>query len=507
VRVTTVARFLAPLLFFFAALAGIPLAISLVDPAGNPHGPRPWLATIALGWAAAAGLRWIGRRADPEDLHLREGLALTALFWFGASLIAAVGIHLGTPPEVTWSGSLFEAVSGLTTTGSSVLGGPVAPESLDPSLLMWRSLLQWLGGIGIVVMALTLLPLFAGGGGFALFRSEVPGIRAERLVPRIADTARILVLFYLALTAAVTAGLLACGVGTFDAVNHAMTTVSTGGFSTRSDSVEGLRSPAAEWVIIAGMYLAALDFGLMLRSLAGRPDGLFASSQWRWFSLVLIAATALVVLVLAADGRYASLHDLVRDSAFQVASIGSSTGFGTGYDVSGYGGASWEAWPAAAAIAILALMAVGGCTGSTAGGFKFARLLVLIATARREVRHPLIGRAATDRHRPPRRASARGTPRTPGDRDRRDRVPHLGCGHRGAGAPRPRRGDRDLGDADLDLQHGPRPRQRRSSGELPPLRPRLALRLRRGDAPRATRVLLGADGAHAGELAAVSPGE
>jgi len=386
VRLRIVAKILGYLLACMTSVGLVPLGMSWLDHQGNPHGTAPWLAMIGAGWGTAALLVWIGRRGRPEELAIREGLAVTTCFWVVSSLIAGLGIYLATPRELGPLACWFEAVSGLTTTGATIFGETVSVEGLDNSLLLWRSLLQWMGGIGIVVMSLTLLPLLTGGGGYQLYRAEVPGITTDRLAPRIADTARLLLQFYVAFTLVVAVALTACGADVFPAINHALTTVATGGFSTFDDSIEGFESSAAEWVTIAGMLLGGLNFGLLLAAIHGRPGRLLRSVEARIYLWLFALLATVVAATLALDGGYQDLHAMIRDACFQTASLLSSTGYATGHDVGAYSYQSWESWPTVAVMCLVFLMIFGGCTGSTAGGFKLARLLVLVRSAQRELR-------------------------------------------------------------------------------------------------------------------------
>lgn len=378
-RFHVVARAVGALIACLALVGLLPLLADWV--AGFPI--WPWLVMLALLCGCGGGLWYWGSRRD-EQMGLREGVAITSLIWIIASFLAGTGIWLATPAS-TWMEGWFEAMSGFTTTGSSIFGEQVAIADLSPGVHLWRALLQWMGGIGIVVISLALLPLLVAGSGFQLYRAEVPGIDTDRLAPRIRDSARILLRLYLGMTIFVFLGLMACGANAFDAICHAMTTVSTGGFSTYDNSVEGLGSAAAEWILIIGMLLAGFNFGLLLQAVRGKPLRIWRSSEARLYLLLCGVASALVACSLAlAEPAYAGRpHDLLRDSFFQVVSLTTTTGFGTGYDILP---AAWEAWPAPATVTLLFLMIGGACAGSTAGGIKLVRFLVAWTAARRELR-------------------------------------------------------------------------------------------------------------------------
>jgi trk system potassium uptake protein TrkH len=379
-----VAKILGYLVMGLGLIGILPLLLSIV--ARDTHGPWPWLIMISLAGVVGGGLAFAGHKAPGKDLGIREGVAVTSLVWVVASLVSAVGIWFAAP-MATFMEAWFEAMSGFTTSGSTVFGSIAPIESLDHSLLLWRSIMQWMGGIGIVVISLALLPLLAGGSGFQLYRAEVPGITADRLAPRIADTARLLVGFYMGLTVAIVLGLLACGVSLFDAVCHAMTTASTGGFSPYDDSAEGLDSIAAEWVLIVGMLVSAINFGLLILALRGKPLKIWQNNEARVFLILVTLACAIVIIDLA---LFSSLylddwHGLIRDSIFQVISLSTSTGYGTGFD-STPGFVGWEGWPAAATSMMVMFMVMGGCTGSTAGGTKVIRWIVMWKASRRELK-------------------------------------------------------------------------------------------------------------------------
>ncbi|MHC5067654.1 MAG: TrkH family potassium uptake protein, partial [Planctomycetota bacterium] len=306
-RIGIIAKALGALLLLLVAAGALPLIADAW--AGQPI--TPWLVMLAAYTGIGGGLLWIGRRSDPSHMGIREGIAVTALIWLLASFIAGFSIELSTSASLVdgW----FESMSGFTTTGSSVFGGDRPIEELTPGVLLWRALMQWMGGIGIVVISLALLPLLVGGSGFQVYRAEVPGIDADRLAPRIRDTARILFGFYLLLTGLVFISLLACGIGGFDAACHALTTVATGGFSTFDNSIEGLNSAAAEWVVIGGMLAAGINFGLLIQALRGRPLRVWQSPETRLYLLLIGGSWLLLTLIVglgaAADGSSPVYHD------------------------------------------------------------------------------------------------------------------------------------------------------------------------------------------------------
>lgn len=319
----------------------------------------PFIGSAAL----AAALGWVGfrRTSLARDLTVREGYAVVSLAWIAIGLMGAVpylwtGV-IGSPIE-----AVFESVSGFTTTGATVFGDI---ESLPRGVLFWRSFTHWIGGMGIIVLGIAILP-FLGVGGMQLFRAEVPGPTPERLQPRIAQTAKLLWYVYAGLTATQVVLYLLGGMDPFEAVNHAFATLATGGFSTRNASLAAYDSPYLQYVTILFMYLAGINFTLHYRAATGKPARYFADAEWRAYTMIAVGATLLVFLSVVASGLYVELgiERAFRDALFQVVSIATTTGF-VNYD--------YELWPAATHLVLLILMFVGGMAGSTAGGMKVLR--------------------------------------------------------------------------------------------------------------------------------------
>jgi trk system potassium uptake protein TrkH len=312
-----------------------------------------------------------------RDLSVREGYAVVSLSWMAVGVAGALPYILSGSIERPVA-ALFESVSGFTTTGATVF---TDIEALPHGILFWRSLTQWLGGMGIIVLGVAILP-FLGVGGMQLFRAEVPGPTPERLQPRIAHTAKLLWLVYGALTAAQAGLYLLGGMEPFDAVTHSFTTLSTGGFSPRNASLAAYPSPFIQYVTIIFMYLAGINFTLHYRAATGRPSVYLHDREWRFFTLLAVGATALVLLLTVAGGMYddTGFERGLRDSLFQVASIITTTGFvSTDYGL----------WPIGAQFVLLLLMFVGGMAGSTAGGIKALRFYVLARQTLSELKKSL----------------------------------------------------------------------------------------------------------------------
>ena len=329
------------------------------------------IAIAGLIAVVAGGAAFLSTSA-PKDVTVREGYVIVTLAWAGMGAFGALPYLLtGTIDSVV--PALFESVSGFTTTGATVLTGL---DTMAPGILFWRSLTQWLGGMGIIVLAIAVLP-FLGVGGMQLLKAEVPGLAPERLRPRITQTAKLLWYVYLALTLLQIGLYIAGGMSGFDAVNHAFTTMSTGGFSTRDASLGAFPSPFIQWVTTVFMYLAGINFALHFKAVSPRR-GVFhraytKDSEWRFYTRVLLAATALIVAVNLAAGDYgmslAGLEEALRDAAFQSASIMTTTGFAS---------EDYALWVPPAQVMLFLLMFVGGMAGSTAGGVKTVRVLLLL---------------------------------------------------------------------------------------------------------------------------------
>ena len=365
-----VAKVLAFLMLVTAVCLLLPAVVALIY---REPDWRHFLAAALMG-AVVGGLALVFLR-DAPDLRIREGFAVVAFGWIWVGVLGAMPFW--------WSGQIpgftdavFESISGFTTTGASILSDI---EGRSHATLFWRALTQWLGGMGIVLLAVAILPLL-GVGGMQLFRAEVPGPVAERLTPRIRETAKRLWGVYVLLTGLEVLALLLAGMGFFDAICHAFATMATGGFSNHNSSVGGYATPAVEWVIIVFMFLAGVNFSLHYVALTGRWRSYAKDEEFRFYLVILGLATALVVTVLSAANFYADGGTTVRHALFQVIAITTTTGFGT---------ADYLLWPPFAHALLLMLMAVGGCAGSTGGGIKVMRVLILLKHAKLELRKML----------------------------------------------------------------------------------------------------------------------
>ena len=308
-----------------------------------------------------------------KDLGYRDGFAVVVFSWLGLAFLGAVPYYLSGVMD-SFVDCVFESMSGFTTTGSTIL---VTVEVLPESLLFWRALTHWLGGMGIIVLTLAILPLL-GIGGMQLFQAEMPGPTKDRLAPRIQDTARILWSVYVLFTVVEVLLLMAGGVSFFEAVCHAFATLATGGFSTHTSSVGFYNSAYIESVVIIFMFLAGINFSLHYQGLRGRVSAYWRNEEFRFYLFLTLFACGVIIVVNLLYGTYAGFAETARTAIFQVVSILTTTGFGT---------ADFDQWPPVCKILLVSLMFVGGCAGSTGGGIKHVRLLLFFKYARLQLRN------------------------------------------------------------------------------------------------------------------------
>lgn len=348
------ASMLVPALYALLAADGNVLAFGL-----------PAAVAVALG----TGTFFLTR--DPAAyISGRDVFLIVVLGWLGVAGAGSVPFVLSGlmgPMD-----AFFEAMAGFTTTGASTVR---VPEEVAPSLLLWRSLTQWAGGIGIVVLFVAIAPL-VGFGATQLYSAEVANPMPERVTPRIRDTAKILAYIYGVLTVGIAAMLLASGMGAFDAVNHALTTVSTGGYSTRSDSIAAFDSWAVELSIVVGMVLSGANFVLYYQAAQGRLRRALGNRELLSYLGIMAAATVLMTVVLYAFDYQDSVVFSFREAIFQSVSLLTGTGFGT---------ADWKEWDPLSQVLLMLLMAIGGCAGSTSGGLKVIRVVLLAQHAGQEI--------------------------------------------------------------------------------------------------------------------------
>ncbi len=359
-------RILGSLLLFLGAALFAPLPFSFY------YGDGVWSAFVlsAVICFMVGGLLFTLCKS-PKELTVREGFAVVTFGWTVFAVFGALPYLLSGAISSPLD-AIFETMSGFTTTGSTIL---TEIEALPQSLLFWRSLTQWLGGMGIIVLSLAILPML-GVGGMQLFKAEVPGPTADRLKPRIQDTAKMLWGVYFLLTMLETLLLVFGGMSFFDALCHSFATLATGGFSTKNSSVAAYDSSYIDGVITLFMILAGINFALHFQILRGKAREFFRSEELRVYLGIILAATVVIMVFNRSGGIYQSFGENLRYSIFQVSSIMTTTGFGT---------ADFELWPVLPQYLLVLLMFIGGCAGSTGGGMKVARILLLFKHAQVQV--------------------------------------------------------------------------------------------------------------------------
>ncbi len=361
-------RFLGILLGILAAAELVPLVVSLAY--GETRAFVAFLVAALLTGSSGLVLFRLGRGGG--ELYRREGILIVVGGWVLASFFGALPYLMsGVMPNPV--DALFESASGFTTTGASVL------EVIEPvghGILFWRSFTQWLGGMGIIVLFVALLPELGPGARF-LYKLEVPGPTAETLSPRVHDTAVVLWKTYLLLSAAEILLLLLAGLGPYDALTHTFSTMSTGGFSPKNASVAAFASPLVEVIVIVFMALAGANFSLYVAFRRHRGRNLVADPEFRIYAAVIGVASCVITWNLMSRGGHESLPRAFLDSLFQVVSILTTTGFAT---------ADFDTWPNLSRLLLVGLMFIGGCAGSTAGGLKIMRMVIGLKAAFREVR-------------------------------------------------------------------------------------------------------------------------
>ena len=323
------------------------------------------LSTIVTLLAGVVGLL-VGRRAESR-MGEREGYVIVAMVWVVFSAFGLLPYYLsGQVPSFT--DAWFESMSGFTTTGATIIPDL---EVITHGLLFWRSLTQWIGGMGIIVLSIAILPIF-GLNGMQLYAAEVSGLTYEKVSPRIADTAKMMWSIYVVLTASEVVILWLCGMDMFDAVCHSFSTIATGGFSTHNNSLEYYDSAAIHYTVTIFMFVSGINFVMLIYLIRGKVRNFVQDEELRWYSVaVMVFAVMLTVGLYIARPGWTGMHmdRAFRDSIFTVISAMTSTG----YTISDY-----MYWPVVAWVVIFFLMLTGACAGSTAGGIKWVRLAIIL---------------------------------------------------------------------------------------------------------------------------------
>jgi len=327
-----------------------------------------FLSTLIAGL-----LLWLPVKSFKKEMRLRDGFIVVAMYWLVLGLSGSLPLILSATPALSITDAVFESMSGLTTTGATVITGL---DDLPKSILYYRQQLQWLGGMGIIVLAVAILPML-GIGGMQLYRAETPGpMKDNKLTPRITETAKALWYIYLGLTIACALAYWAAGMSAFDAIGHSFSTVAIGGFSTHDASIGYFNSAAIEMVAVVFMILAGVNFSLHFlawRNISLKPY--FADSEFKVYIKVLILVALITSMYLYITGTYMG-WDAIHNGVFQAVSIGTTTGFTT---------AEYHNWPGFLPALLLLASFIGGCAGSTGGGMKVIRILLLFKQGMREV--------------------------------------------------------------------------------------------------------------------------
>jgi trk system potassium uptake protein TrkH len=357
------------------------LALGMMVPAvvDYAHANPDWIVFLTAGGLTlfVGVLLILSTRSGQFRFSLRQAFLMTTASWVALPGFAALPFVLADP-TMSYTDAFFEAMSGITTTGSTVM---VGLDSMPPGILLWRGILQWLGGIGIIIMALTVLPMLRVGG-MQMFRVEAFEAQ-EKVVPRAASLASNLAIVYMALTGAWGLMLYSAGLTPLDATVHAMTTIATGGYSTKDGSVGHFDSAAVDWIIIGGMIVGSIPFLLYYQMIRGRPMLLLRDTQVQWFLGTVVAGVAAVAWWLWREGGMVA-PEALRFAAFNTVSVMT----GTGYATDDYW--QWGGLAGGAPVAVLfCLMFVGGCAGSTSCGIKVFRFQILGAMATIQLRRLL----------------------------------------------------------------------------------------------------------------------
>jgi trk system potassium uptake protein TrkH len=368
-------RILGLLLMIFSFTMLPPLAISY----GYQDGSHSAFISAFIITLLTGFIIWAPVYRARDDLRTRDGFLVTVLFWVVLGLFGAIPFMLSHDPGLSVVDSVFESLSGLTTTGATVMTGI---DDLPKSILFYRQQLQWLGGMGIIVLAVAILPML-GIGGMQLYRAETPGpVKDRKLTPRITETAKALWYIYLSLTIVCALGYWLAGMTLFDAISHSFSTVAIGGFSTHDASIGYFDSPMIEAICTFFMVMSAVNFGLHFFAWRQRTiTHYFKDPEFRFYLTILFSITCLSSVVLMTTETYPPAES-IRKAIFEVVSIATTTGFAT---------ADFAKWPVMLPFLLFMAAFVGGCAASTGGGMKVIRVLLILKQGQREIKrliHP-----------------------------------------------------------------------------------------------------------------------
>lgn len=371
-----ITRIVGLLVILFSGTMFIPGLVALIyrDGAGRAF-TQTFLVALTIGIVL-----WLPNRKQKHELKSREGFLIVVLFWTVLGSVGALPFLFAEHPNLGVTDAFFESFSGLTTTGATTL---VGLDSLPKAILFYRQMLQWFGGMGIIVLAVAILPIL-GVGGMQLYRAEMPGpLKDNKMRPRIADTAKTLWLIYAMLTVACAVSLWLAGMPVFDAIGHSFSTVAVGGFSTHDASIGYFNNPTINTIVAVFLLISGCNFGLHFAVLSGRSIKVYwRDPEFRMFIFVQVSLVAVCTVVLWFHNIYATGMQTLNQAFFQVVSMATTAGFTTD---------SIASWPLFLPVLLLCSAFVGGCAGSTGGGLKVIRILLLFLQGSRELKrlvHP-----------------------------------------------------------------------------------------------------------------------
>lgn len=374
-HLSVIARVLGLLMMIFSLTLVPPMLVSAIYQDGTLDAfLYALLITFGIGFIA-----WLPVHNHKQELKTRDGFIITVLFWLVLAFSGSLPLFLAEHPGLSYTDAFFESLSGWTTTGATVITGL---DTLPQSILWYRQQLQWLGGMGIIVLAVAVLPML-GIGGMQLFRAETPGpVKDSKLTPRITETAKALWYIYLSLTIACASAYWFAGMSVFDAIGHSFATVAIGGFSTHDASLGHFNSPTIEAIAMIFMLISVLNFGLHFYAWKNKSViHYFLDSEFKFLLWILLGGALLTVSALWLTETY-TLSESIRNGLFQLISIATTTGFGT---------EGFADWPVFLPVLLFMMAFIGGCAGSTGGGMKVIRILLIYKQGIREIRrliHP-----------------------------------------------------------------------------------------------------------------------
>ncbi len=369
-HVKTVLRVLAYICLVVSVVMMFPLMIALYDGSNDGHAFAVSLFLgVMLSLLTLYALRW--KSGHDAEMGIREGLGVTGFSWIIASALGALPFWISgcTPSYVD---AFFETMSGFTTTGATIFA---EIETLPRGILLWRSLTHWVGGMGIIVLSLAVLP-FLGVSGMEMYRAEVPGVTAGKLTPRLHQTAMYLWGAYILLTLSETVLLMAGGMSLFDAFCHSCSTIATGGFSTKNNSIAYFNSAYIQWVIITFMFLSGVNFSLYFLIPQKKFHEIFSDEEFRGYVIITSISAFAIALSLKFSGTFTGIEYTVRQALFHVVTVMTTTGFIV---------EDYDYWPEFAKFVIIILMFIGASGGSTGGGCKVSRFIIIGRQLKMEV--------------------------------------------------------------------------------------------------------------------------